>query len=84
MEKGRYAVFWYTKKIMADGNYNRNILPYHNYQSGYRAGRAAMRRLALEAFDKWLQENEEAFPGILQRKKIGQGRPISSTNRSPR
>ena len=53
MEKGRYAVFWYTKKIMADGNYNRNILPYHNYQSGYRAGRAAMRRLALE--------NEEAF-----------------------
>ena len=54
MEKGRYAVFWYTKKIMADGNYNRNILP-------YRAGRAAMRRLALEAFDKWLQENEEAF-----------------------
>ena len=42
MEKGRYAVFWHTKKIMADGNYN-------------------MRRLALEAFDKWLQENEEAF-----------------------
>ena len=39
----------------------RNILPYHNYQSGYRAGRAAMRRLALEAFDKWLQENEETF-----------------------
>lgn len=61
MEKGRYAVFGYTKKIMADGNYNRNILPYHNYQSGYRAGRAAMRRLALEAFDKWLQENEGAF-----------------------
>lgn len=49
------------QKNMADGNYNRNILPYHNYQSGYRAGRVAMRRLALEAFDKWLHENEEAF-----------------------
>ncbi len=51
---------------MADGNYNRNILPYHNYQSGYRAGRAAMRRLALEAFDKWLQENERKTVAITQ------------------
>ena len=44
---------------MADGNYNRNILPYHNYQSGYRAGRAAMRRLALEAFDKLMEWHQE-------------------------
>ncbi len=25
---------------MSDGNYNRNLLPYRNYQSGLRAGRA--------------------------------------------
>lgn len=25
---------------MSDGNYNRNLLPYRDYQSGLRAGRA--------------------------------------------
>lgn len=27
---------------MSDGNYNRNLLPYHQYQSGLKAGSARM------------------------------------------
>lgn len=37
--------------VMSDGNYNRNLLPYHNYQSGVRAGRAQMKAQALAALD---------------------------------
>ncbi len=47
---------------MSDGNYNRNLLPYHQYQSGLKAGRAQMHTLALRAFKAWLDEqpfNEE-------------------------
>lgn len=40
---------------MSDGNYNRNLLPYHNYQSGLRAGQAAMRHRAVEAFARFLE-----------------------------
>ena len=40
---------------MSDGNYNKNLLPYHNYQSGVRAGRAAMKTLAVRAFLNWLE-----------------------------
>jgi len=39
---------------MSDGNYNRNLLPYHQYTSGIKAGRAQMRTLALRAFSKWM------------------------------
>lgn len=39
---------------MSDGNYNRNLLPYRDYPSGVRAGRAAMRTLALAAFERVL------------------------------
>lgn len=42
---------------MSDGNYNRNLLPYNNYQSGLKAGRAQLRTLALRAFDEWLNEH---------------------------
>lgn len=42
---------------MSDGNYNRNLLPYHQYASGLRAGKAQMHTLALNAFDKWLAHN---------------------------
>ena len=49
---------------MSDGNFNRSMLPYNNYQSGNRAGRAQMKALALEAFEKWcashFQELDEA------------------------
>ncbi len=41
---------------MSDGNYNRNLLPYHNYQSGVRAGKAALRQLALDEFRRQLAE----------------------------
>lgn len=43
---------------MSDGNFNRNLLPYHNYQSGVRAGRASMRTTALKAFEEWLQDDQ--------------------------
>ena len=32
---------------MSDGNFNRNLLPYRDFQSGVRAGRAQMRTAAL-------------------------------------
>ena len=35
---------------MSDGNYNRNLLPYHQYASGLKAGKAQMHTLALRAF----------------------------------
>ena len=47
---------------MSDGNYNRNLLPYHNYQSGVRAGRAAMRRQAVEAFSDFLETRLPDLP----------------------
>lgn len=40
---------------MSDGNYNRTHLPYHNYQSSVRAGRAAMRQTALAAFREFVE-----------------------------
>lgn len=46
---------------MSDGNFNRSLLPYHNYQSGVRAGRASMRTLAVQAFEHWLRENEDGI-----------------------
>ena len=41
---------------MSDSNYNRNLLPYRNYASGLRAGKAQMHTLALKAFDQWLTQ----------------------------
>ena len=46
----------HTFIIMSDGNYNRNLLPYHQYQSGLKAGRAQMHTLAIRAFRQWLTE----------------------------
>ena len=40
---------------MSDGNYNRNLLPYHQYASGLRAGKAQMHTRALKAFETWLE-----------------------------
>ncbi len=42
---------------MSDGNFNRNLLPYRNYQSGVRAGQAAMRTRALNALRALLDEH---------------------------
>lgn len=41
---------------MSDGNFNRNLLPYNSYQSGFRAGHSRMRQQALEAFISLLNE----------------------------
>lgn len=38
---------------MSDGNYNKSILPYNNYQSGVRAGRSQMMVRAVESFREW-------------------------------
>lgn len=39
---------------MADGNFNRSPLASNNYQSGVRAGKSAMRTLAIKAFEEHL------------------------------
>lgn len=48
---------------MSDGNFNRNLLPYRNYQSGLRAGRATMRTQALRALEALLAEH---FPHLSE------------------
>ncbi len=55
-----------TEGSMSDGNYNRSLLPYNNYQSGLRAGRAQMRALAVNAFKHWLDLN---FPTYTPERK---------------
>lgn len=41
---------------MADGNFNRNILPYNNYRSGLRAGRSSERARAMKIFEEMVRE----------------------------
>lgn len=41
---------------MSDGNFNRNLLPYNNYQSGLRAGMARTKAKAMEELTKILQQ----------------------------
>ncbi len=41
---------------MADGNYNRSLLPHTPYESGLRMGRAIARRQALEAFRRYIRQ----------------------------
>lgn len=42
---------------MSDGNFNRNLLPYRNYQSGLRAGRATLRTQVLQALEELLPKH---------------------------
>ncbi len=55
---------------MSDGNYNRNLLPYHQYASGLRAGKAQMHTKALTAFRQWLEDEgyskEDAEKAMLK------------------
>lgn len=44
---------------MSDGNINRNLLPYTQYQSGLRAGQARMRTQLLSLLEKELQARLE-------------------------
>ena len=46
---------------MSDGNFNRNLLAYRDFQSGVRAGRAQVRTAAVAAFEKWLDGCGSAF-----------------------
>lgn len=48
------------EKTMSDGNYNRNLLPYNNYRSGFNAGSSQTRQKALNAFRKWCELRGEA------------------------
>lgn len=43
---------------MSDGNYNRNLLPYRDYQSGVRAGRVTMRTRAMEKLRELLEKTD--------------------------
>lgn len=47
---------------MSDGNYNRNLLPYHNYQSGVRAGKAVLRQLAIDELRRQIEELRPDLP----------------------
>lgn len=47
---------------MSDGNFNRTLLPRHDYQSGVRAGRAAMRSRAVAAFTQLLRQTHPDAP----------------------
>lgn len=55
---------------MSDGNYNRTHLPYHNYQSGVRAGRAAMRQTAMAAFQAFVDEHFTATDESTRREMV--------------
>ena len=44
---------------MSDGNFNRNLLPYNNFRSGFNSGQAQTKQKALDAFRAWLPT---AFP----------------------
>ena len=54
---------------MSDGNFNRNLLPYKNYQSGLRAGKAQMKIRAIAVMKQCLAELE-AMVDEEQRKEI--------------
>ncbi len=58
---------------MSDGNYNRNLLPYHQYASGLRAGKAQMHTKALTAVRQWLEDegynNEQIEEALLKLRK---------------
>lgn len=47
---------------MSDGNYNRNLLPYRDYQSGLRAGKAALRQRAIDELRRQIGELRPDLP----------------------
>lgn len=54
---------------MSDGNFNRNLLPYKNYQSGLRAGKAQMKIRAIAAMKQCLADLE-TMVSEEQRKEV--------------
>ena len=61
---------------MSDGNYNRNLLPYNNYQSGVRAGKAALRQLAVNELCRQLLELCPDIPEAELERRMGQMRDV--------
>lgn len=59
---------------MSDGNYNRNLLPYHNYQSGVRAGKAALRQLAIDELRRQIEELRPDLPAGEVEKRVARMR----------
>ena len=58
-------------RVMSDGNFNRSLLPYNNYQSGLRAGKAQMRKIAVDAFRSWLtKEHPDMDQKLLDQKVL--------------
>ena len=55
-KQSNFQEIHYTSHYMADGNFNRTHLPYRPFQSGLNAGRAQMHTLAIQAFEKWMEE----------------------------
>lgn len=45
---------------MSDGNYNKNLLPYRDYQSGYRAGSIRMKVKAKTVLKELLEKSSMA------------------------
>lgn len=41
---------------MSDGNFNRNLLPYHNYTSGVRAGRTQTVQRAMQVLRELMEK----------------------------
>lgn len=66
---------------MSDGNYNRNLLPYHQYQSGLKAGKAQMHTLALRAFSLWL--TEQGLDEVQKKEPLLRFRELMETGATP-
>ena len=61
---------------MSDGNYNRNLLPYRNYQSGVRAGKAVLRQRALEELRHQIGELRPDLPEAEVEARVSRMREI--------
>lgn len=66
---------------MSDGNYNRNLLPYHQYQSGLKVGKAQMHTLALRAFSLWL--TEQGLDEVQKKEPLLRFRELMETGATP-
>jgi hypothetical protein len=47
---------------MADGKFNRSILPHGQFQSGLSAGKSIMRMKAMNAFRQFIEEEHKDAP----------------------
>ena len=59
---------------MSDGNYNRNLLPYNNSQSGVRAGKSALRQVAVNELRRQPPELCPDIPEAEMERRMGQMR----------